>query len=169
MKCPRCQAALKSITYEGIHIESCDGCGGEWLDADELGHVARVRETRFTPDERRAVAAAAKIAPVIVREHDHDLACPKCGGTTDALNYGGDSGIVIDRCTGCHGIWLDAAELEGVQLVVEGWQDGLPDDLKQYGKKLRQVATDVDTRTRFNVSRFSFINSIINGILDVAL
>lgn len=167
MKCPGCKAALKSIAYEGIHLETCDGCGGEWLDAEELGHIARARETRFTPEERRAVAAAAKITGVKIKDHDRDLACPKCGGTTDAINYGGDSGVIIDRCTSCHGIWLDKAELEAVQLLVEGWEDGLSGDLAKYGPKLHKVAEEVDARTRVRISRFSFVNAIINGILDI--
>ena len=167
MKCPNCKSSLNAITYEGIHIETCDKCGGEWLDAEELGHIARVRETRFTPDERRAVAAASKITGVKVKDHDRDLICPKCGGTTDAINYGGDSGIIIDRCTSCHGIWLDAAELEGVQLLIEGWKDGLTGDLAKFGPKLHKVAEDCDARSKVKISRFRFINSIINGVLDI--
>lgn len=169
MKCPNCHAGLKTITYEGIHIESCDGCGGEWLDSSELGHIARVRETRFTPEQRRAVAAAAKITPVILTDHDRDLKCPKCGGTTDALDFGGDSGVVIDRCTSCHGFWLDKAELEGVQLLVEGWKDGLPADMARFAPMLRKVALDVDARTKVSISQFAFVNAVINGILDLTM
>jgi uncharacterized protein len=132
MKCPNCKSTLNTITYESIRIETCDKCGGEWMDTEELGHIARVRETLFTPNERRAVAATSKITGVKVKDHDRDLECPKCGGTTDAINYGGDSGIIIDRCTSCHGMWLDAAELEGVQLLIEGWKDGLTGDLAKF-------------------------------------
>lgn len=167
MKCPNCQAALKTIAYENTQIETCDGCGGEWLDAKELGHIARVRETRFSPEERRAVSAASKITGVKIKDHDRDLACPKCGGATDAVNYGGDSGIIIDRCPACHGIWLDKAELEGVQLLVEGWQDGLTGDLAKFGPRLHQLAEEVDARSKVQISRFRFMNAIINGVLDI--
>jgi|CXWL01.1.fsa_nt_gi Zn-finger nucleic acid-binding protein len=169
MKCPNCQASLKTITYEGIHIETCAGCGGEWLDAEELGHIARAREIRFSPEEWRAVTATAKITGVKIKDHDRDLKCPKCGGMTDAVNYGGDSGIIVDRCTSCHGIWLDKAELEGVQLLVEGWKDGLTGDLAKFAPKLKQVALEVDARTKVRISRFNFINAIINGILDLTV
>ncbi len=167
MRCPNCDATLTTITYEGIEIETCQSCKGEWLDADELGKVVSAREVRFNPEERVAVAAATKITGVKLDVADRDLVCPKCGGQTDAVNYGGDTGIVIDNCTGCHGIWLDAGELEKVQMVVEGWEDGLPDDLKRHSSRLRQVADEVDEKTSFKASRFAFLNSIINGILDV--
>jgi Zn-finger nucleic acid-binding protein len=169
MKCPNCQAALKTITYEGIRIESCDGCGGEWLDAKELGHIARARETRFTREQRDAVASVAKITGVVLKDHDRDLKCPKCGGTTDALNYGGDSGIVIDRCTACHGLWLDQAELEGVQLLVEGWLDRLQTDAARYAPLLKRIAIEVEQRSKVKISRFDFVNAAINGILDLTL
>ena len=37
MNCPLCTSSLKTIHYEGIEIETCGSCEGEWLDADELG------------------------------------------------------------------------------------------------------------------------------------
>ena len=167
MKCPHCAATLSEFDYEGIRIETCSQCAGEWLDADELGHIVRAREVRFDETERRAVAEAIRITPVNLKDADRDLTCPKCAGQTDALNYGGDTGIVIDKCTGCGGIWLDGGEIEKIQMVVEGWDDGLSDDLKQYGPRLHRIAAEIDDKTDFKASRFGFINAIINGILDI--
>ena len=39
------------------------------------------------------------------------MRCPKCG---EALKERSFQKITIDQCTGCHGIWLDAGELEQV-------------------------------------------------------
>ncbi|MCO6438355.1 MAG: zf-TFIIB domain-containing protein [Phycisphaerae bacterium] len=167
MQCPACQSTLRPVVYEGITIETCDACRGEWLDPGELLHVTRAREARFGENERRAVTAAAKITGVKLADADRDLRCPKCGDTTDAVNYGGDSGIVIDRCTGCGGIWLDADEMEKVQMLVEHWEDQLPDDLKKYAKRLRQVAADVEQRTCFNLAGIPFMNALVNGVIDL--
>lgn len=167
MYCPQCHALLKTIEYEGVEIETCSGCQGEWLDDGELGHVAQAREVLFNKEERRAIAAATKISGVRLEDVDRDLTCPKCGGQTDAINYGGDTGIIIDRCTGCRGIWLDRGELEKIQMLVEGWDDGLEDDLKQYGPRLREVADEVARKDDVKVSRFRFVNAIINGVVDI--
>ena len=169
MKCPRCKNSLKTIEYEGIRIETCTKCEGEWLDADELGHITKAREVRFDVNERRALAAATRITGVVLEDVDDDLACPKCSGQTDPINYGGDTGIIIDRCTDCHGIWLDAGEIEKIQMLIEGWEDGLTDDLAKYGPKLRKIAQKLDEQDNVRVSRFWFVNAIINGILDVTL
>lgn len=171
MDCPSCKHSLRTIQYEGIDIETCDHCGGDWLDADELSKITVIREVIFDVDERRAIAEAEPIRGVRPQDVDRDLVCPKCGATTDVVNYGGNSGILVDRCTGCGGFWLDASELEKVQMVVEGWEDALPEDLRKYGPKLRDVAVRMDIEDDVRVSRLpiigGFINMCVNGILDV--
>ena len=36
MKCPRCDGNLKENKFEEIMIDTCDKCGGVWLDSGEL-------------------------------------------------------------------------------------------------------------------------------------
>ncbi len=83
----------------------------------------------------------------------------------------GGQGIIIDRCPECHGIWLDGGELEKVQVLVESWKDGLPEDLKKYGPKLQKVATELESRNKVAVSRLpligGFVNAMVGGILDL--
>lgn len=52
--------------------------------------------------EAEAVEAAKKAA---------HMRCPKCG---DPLKERSFQKILIDQCTGCGGIWLDAGEMEQV-------------------------------------------------------
>lgn len=171
MKCPNCQEILTTIDYEGVEIETCSSCHGEWLDSDELGKIVRLREVKFDEETRRAIAEATPITGVKLVDVDRDLTCPKCGGSTDAINYGSDSGIILDRCTDCKGFWLDNEELEKVQQLVEGWEDRLPEDMKKYGPILREVRAKLDREDDVTVSRLpivgGFINSIMNGIIDL--
>jgi len=39
------------------------------------------------------------------------MKCPKCGEPLKERSF---QKILIDQCTGCNGIWLDAGELENV-------------------------------------------------------
>ena len=41
----------------------------------------------------------------------HWMHCPKCGSTLQEVEY---SGVRIDQCPGCQGVFLDAGELEQV-------------------------------------------------------
>ena len=39
----------------------------------------------------------------------HWMKCPKCGTTLVELPL---RGVMVDKCSSCHGIWLDKGELE---------------------------------------------------------
>lgn len=45
----------------------------------------------------------------------HHMKCPKCGMDLQTLTKGS---VEIDTCFNCHGVWLDAGELE--QIVSQG-------------------------------------------------
>ena len=36
MKCPRCDGSLQETKFEEVSIDTCDKCGGVWLDSGEL-------------------------------------------------------------------------------------------------------------------------------------
>jgi hypothetical protein len=36
MKCPRCDGTLNESQFETVMIDTCDKCGGIWLDSGEL-------------------------------------------------------------------------------------------------------------------------------------
>ena len=86
---------------------------------------------------------------------------------THAVNYGDDSGIIIDKCSSCGGVWVDKGELDKLDEIVHGWDDELPDDLKKYGPKLRQVAQQVDQYEFVHLTHIRYIDMMINGILNV--
>ena len=41
MKCPRCDGSLKESTFEEVLIDTCDKCGGVWLDSGELEQLTK--------------------------------------------------------------------------------------------------------------------------------
>jgi len=41
MKCPRCDGTLKPESFEGVEIDTCDKCGGVWLDSGELEQLTK--------------------------------------------------------------------------------------------------------------------------------
>ncbi len=52
----------------------------------------------------------------------HYLRCPKCGMELVEIGY---QGVMIDKCTGCEGIWLDAGELESISKFEKSGLDRL--------------------------------------------
>jgi uncharacterized protein with PIN domain len=41
MRCPRCEGSLTESKFEEVLIDTCDKCGGVWLDSGELEQVTR--------------------------------------------------------------------------------------------------------------------------------
>ena len=166
---------MRSIEYEGIAIESCECCGGECLDSDEIKKITDIREKRFDAETRRAITESHSYDGAQGSDpNDRDLVCPKCGSTTDPVNYGGDTGLIIDRCPSCKGVWLDDQELEKIQITIEGWEDALPDDLQQYGEILTDIAVSTDIFDETDEQQPSkipligpFINACVNGIIKI--
>ncbi len=52
----------------------------------------------------------------------HYMRCPKCGMELVEIGY---QSIMIDKCTGCEGIWLDAGELETISKFEKSGLDKL--------------------------------------------
>ena len=46
--------------------------------------------------------------------------CPMCSELMSHLNFGGRSGVIIDRC-GTHGVWLEGSQL---RRLTEWWRAG---------------------------------------------
>lgn len=47
MRCPRCDGTLKESKFEEVLIDTCDKCGGVWLDSGELEQVTRKEKGGF--------------------------------------------------------------------------------------------------------------------------
>ena len=41
MQCPRCDGTLKESKFEEVLIDTCDKCGGVWLDSGELEQLTK--------------------------------------------------------------------------------------------------------------------------------
>ncbi len=52
----------------------------------------------------------------------HFMRCPKCGMELVEIEY---KNILIDECSGCEGIWLDAGELDSISRLEKSGLDKL--------------------------------------------
>ncbi len=41
MQCPRCDGALEARKFEEVEVDTCEKCGGVWLDSGELEHLTK--------------------------------------------------------------------------------------------------------------------------------
>ena len=169
MKCPRCSAVLQAVEYDGVTVQFCPDCKGEWLAAGELQTIAENHEEVFTPEEIELVDGVNKEI-FTATETDHDeLKCPECAGVEmQHFNYGDTSGVLLDKCPRCGGIWTDKGQLEKVEELVDGWKSHLEDDSDKYGPILKKVAAKEkeELGRSVSISRFGFVNAVLRYFLD---
>jgi Zn-finger nucleic acid-binding protein len=133
--CPRCNGPLTAGEAYGRTIPTCAQCGGRWLDPSDL---------RAILDEAPLPAASpAPRAPIDLTAAE-GLSCPICATSMEPFNYAGDSGVILDRCHNCGGLWLDPGELEAVLTAVAASEQNLDRDVKRFSADLHQAEVRQD-------------------------
>ncbi len=95
------------------------GSTGKPSDKEEE-YFARQAIERMKKEAAERQAKMAAEEPRRLKEL-HYMHCPKCGHQLAEIAY---QGVKIDRCMNCHGVWLDAGELEQVTQQ-EGYLGGI--------------------------------------------
>lgn len=116
MKCPACNRTLARRKVGSIQLDVClGGCGGIWFDADELN---RVNEEQPNRDEQ--ILEIAHDPALQTADDAHERPCPHCTGQRmDRRLFSLGTGVVLDRCPQCDGVWLDAGELEKIRSTLK--------------------------------------------------
>jgi Zn-finger nucleic acid-binding protein len=84
------------------------------------------------------------------------------------FNYGDTSGIILDKCPKCGGIWTDKEELTKVEEVVDGWKAHLGEDVAKYGSILQKIEIQEQKQLdqEVSISRFGFVNSVLRRFCE---
>ena len=78
------------------------------IEVEKLRKIAEERQAKLAAEERER---ARKL---------HHMKCPKCGMDLEEFVF---SGVTIDKCFACGGVWLDDRELEMIRTKERGFVD----------------------------------------------
>ena len=121
MACPQCITPLGVIEFETeprIRIERCTTCHGMFFNP---GEIESLLDAQTNP--------LVWLDPVQIQQiaddfgHEREIfyqKCPMCAERMSHINFGGHSGVILDRC-GTHGIWLEGSKL---RRLTEWWRAG---------------------------------------------
>jgi Zn-finger nucleic acid-binding protein len=105
MNCPVCKKAL--LTQTSLEAElpayECKQCRGNWISAREYWRWLE-RHSPTLPEKATDVADVEAADTVQVK------VCPDCRQTMLRYLVGHGTGIGLDQCGGCGGIWFDRGE-----------------------------------------------------------
>ncbi len=112
MNCPQCNGKLKNHIKRGKLYHRCSQCVGFWFDKGELVQLKKEKNW-FNIDYRHkdSIASISKGFAV----------CPRDGVKLQAIEYEQNTGIKVDVCPECEGLWLDAGEVVAIHEAEETW------------------------------------------------
>ncbi|HEX4914079.1 MAG TPA: zf-TFIIB domain-containing protein [Vicinamibacterales bacterium] len=126
--CPVCVGVMMEKTRidagtRSITLDYCPRCGGLWFDRGEVGQLSAQRHNAvhhliIDPAKRVNPPCQGCGTPLDRNEEKcrvcrrrNVLACPVCDETMERRAH---SGLVLDLCKRCHGVWFDNAELSAI-------------------------------------------------------
>ncbi len=121
LPCPQCETPLGVIEFDTdppVRIERCQTCYGTFFNPGELEALLDAQTNPLVwldPVQLKQIATDYG--------HNHEVIyrkCPMCAERMSHLNFGGQSGVILDRC-GTHGVWLEGSEL---RRLTEWWRAG---------------------------------------------
>ena len=109
IRCPVDGAALDRYALSRVKFEDCPTCHGMWLDKDELRKLKNKVNDGQLHWLNREVNDIEKTSMI-----SSSRVCPKCPSSKLRSVMFGHSGVVIDWCPDCQGIWLDRSEYDSI-------------------------------------------------------
>jgi hypothetical protein len=109
MRCPSCKTEdLKKQVFYNVEVDYCPRCLGVWFDKDELREAKDEKDKNLNwldidlwdKEEKFKISSVNKF-------------CPVCSVPLYEVNYG-DSGIKVDICNLCEGVWVDRGEFKKI-------------------------------------------------------
>jgi Zn-finger nucleic acid-binding protein len=109
MDCPEDGTTLQETDSHGVTIHECPQCHGRWFDRDEL----RRAKDSVDPD-LRWLDFDPFVGQTVQREAGRpERLCPRDAVPLGVMPYE-KSGVRMDECSKCHGVWLGDGEFERI-------------------------------------------------------
>jgi len=110
MDCPKGHGALETIPIGSIHVDRCASCGGTWYD---VGELRLLKDKEASGDYSWIDFDLWKESDKFRADEQERYVCPGGGHPLTSVQYG-QSAVVVDICSECEGVWLDADEYERI-------------------------------------------------------
>jgi len=112
-QCPKCDLELKVKVIGPIDVDECDSCKGIWLEKGELKQTEELADPNLNWMDFEIWKHLEHF-----KSTQSDLRCPVCNAATVVIEYG-HTGVEINCCRKCQGIWLEKDELPNIIAALE--------------------------------------------------
>ena len=107
MNCPKCQALMEAVSFDGVTVDRCTGCKGIWFDANEQKKLADAKGSE-----------AIDTGDVNVGREMNEMTgvnCPRCQQPMVQMEDVDQHHITFEACQACKGMFLDAGEFKDLK------------------------------------------------------
>jgi Zn-finger nucleic acid-binding protein len=102
MQCPKCDAPMDPVEYEGITVDRCTGCSGLWFDMLEHEQLKAIEGSESID------IGSTKVGK---RYNEIDrIKCPVCKSQMIRMVDRLQPHIWYEACSICYGVFFDAGE-----------------------------------------------------------
>lgn len=140
-KCPQCNVPLCRIEKQRVPVHTCPDCGGELIEQLRLKAVERRAEPDWTEPQKddfcRLADASNNLAEVL---------CPRCGRYMRKFLFRNYAHLQVDQCPECRTYWLDAGEMEKMQILYQEMRQRYEDEDWKTLEKLGRSQVAMDAR-----------------------
>ena len=135
MICPFCKKLLEKTIFHNSEVDYCPSCLGLWFEQDELRQAKdeKDKDLNWLDIDLWQDKIKFKIT-------SGQKPCPSCRLPLYEVEYG-DSGIKVDVCNICQGIWLDRGEFKKIIEYLQ--QKANYEILHNYAKNLFQEFREI--------------------------
>ncbi len=116
MNCPECRKPLNIVIDDGAQVHACPDCKGVWVGFDNEKKLMQIKPEVFTVDELRRLRKLYQPLGIVGKVKFR--ACPVCADLMYRRNWGGHSGVIVDRCEK-HGAWYDEGEIAKIREYIK--------------------------------------------------
>ena len=102
MQCPKCNAKMEKVVFEGVEVDRCTNCRGIWFDFGEQKQLKQIKGSQVID---AGDAAAGKKMNAVSR-----VTCPKCGTLMTHMVDVEQTHIAYEACPHDYGVFFDAGE-----------------------------------------------------------
>jgi Zn-finger nucleic acid-binding protein len=128
--CPKCRGNLEQVVCGDIEVDRCLYCKGIWFDSLEAEKLKAIKGSEILDiGDPETGSQLDKITG--------DIDCPRCEAKMIRMVDIDQHCIWYEKCSVCHGVWLDAGEFKNFKDNFKR-QEGILGQVRKVFRRKRQ-------------------------------
>jgi Zn-finger nucleic acid-binding protein len=153
INCPKCDVALENKDITSLSVDICPTCEGIWFEKDELRQAKDITDSDLNWLDFEIWKNKDKF-----KTFESAIKCPECGLQAVALEYG-ETGVEIDYCLECKGVWLDNGEF--IKIIEALTRELLTKTFPEYIRSSLEEAKDIITGPESLISEWQDFATVL--------